>query len=623
MHIFPGIRLVRTLLLLACISGSLSALNRDIRPWINIGSHANALLDSGAQLSGVLPPHEAQVVSGGGTFDINAFLGADRYYQHTLPINGQNTVATNLEAGHIWNGHETLAHVTHFTQSADTFGDGNVNDLYDRHATWAGMILGGRPTETFPSNQQIGLAPGTDLRSAAIATQWNGNAYALNFSISVNSLVTAYNQAFAQSDVINNSYGYTDSAAAQGITLVYDGLAWETSQTVQVASAGNSGPAANTVGAPGVAYNVISVAALGDPNTYDSVAGFSSRSPSDFLNYNSEGQSVIVAGVRAAVTLAAPGSSLTSAFYGGQSGGNNPGLSGSTDMGSIPGAYSNAINGTSFSAPIVAGGVALMISAAKSLPELAGNDSARESVVIRSILMTSADKTSGWDNGQEWITDEGHSYISTTRSLDWAVGAGRMNLDRAFDIQVTGQTGVADFSPGDIALVDSHGWNYGWITLGLDNTYILADELLAGSTLTASLSWLRVRLFDAEELMVSDVAQADLQLSVWTLDEHDTLLNLIAQSVSEFNNDEHLHIVLPETGSYGLRVSYPGNIFDNTLDNIWGSEDFPQDYGLSWYTSIIPEPATYTMLLACLVFFAAETARRRRQMLRRQSGEPS
>jgi hypothetical protein len=49
---------------------------------------------------------------GGGSFDVNAFLGAGRYYNHSTPITGQNTITTNLEAGHMWNGHESLAHVT-------------------------------------------------------------------------------------------------------------------------------------------------------------------------------------------------------------------------------------------------------------------------------------------------------------------------------------------------------------------------------------------------------------------------------------------------------------------------------------------------------------------------------
>jgi len=84
-------------------------------------------------------------------FDVNGFLGADAYYDHSTPITGQNTVATSLEAGHIWNVHETLTHVSTFTNSSATWGGGSVAPLYDRHATWVAMFLGGRPTSSDPA----------------------------------------------------------------------------------------------------------------------------------------------------------------------------------------------------------------------------------------------------------------------------------------------------------------------------------------------------------------------------------------------------------------------------------------------------------------------------------------
>ena len=45
----------------------------------------------------------------------------------------------NIEAGYIWNGHESLAHVTYIPTSGGAAGQ------FDRHATWVGMIMGGRP----------------------------------------------------------------------------------------------------------------------------------------------------------------------------------------------------------------------------------------------------------------------------------------------------------------------------------------------------------------------------------------------------------------------------------------------------------------------------------------------
>jgi hypothetical protein len=130
------------------------------------------------------PSSLATTTVGSGTFNVNAFLGATRYYGHSTPITGQNTISTNLEAGHVWNGHEALTHVTTFTQGTAAWGGGSVAPLYDRHATWAGLFIGGRQTVVNPSIKQQGIAPGTDLRSAAIATEWFAPAYALSFDIS-------------------------------------------------------------------------------------------------------------------------------------------------------------------------------------------------------------------------------------------------------------------------------------------------------------------------------------------------------------------------------------------------------------------------------------------------------
>lgn len=549
-----------------------------------------------AEIEAFLPMAPSGHVTTGGsgfTFDVNAFLGANRYYQHAIPITGQNTVTTNLEAGHVWNGHETLGHVSTFYQHEEAFGSG-VNDLFDRHATWAGMLIGGRSTGN--PTLQSGISPGTDLRSAAMATQWIGDAYALSFNMSLNTFRTAYTQAFANSDVVNSSYGLTDPGGADFITIRSDGMSFRNPNTLHVVSAGNSGPSANTVGSPGSGYNVLTVGALGGGPAYDEVASFSSRGPQDFFYYDTTGETlttVVVSGVRAAVDLSAPGTDLTSAFYGGQSGGNNTTLNGSTDLGTDPDLYSPGINGTSFSAPLVAGGAALLASAAKTLPELSDNVLATQSVVLKSLLLTGADKTFGWDNGLTQVTEGESSFLSTTQSLDWAVGAGRMNLDRTFDIQVNGQTGVHAGlgAQGDVAL---SGWDYGFSRLGLDNEYIIEGEILANSTFTATLAWQRIRDWNPDTDDLFEVAQADLDLSIWLLDEQGQFEMLVAQSASLYNNVEHLHFLLPETGRYGIRIHYGQNTFDNF--GAWGTEGFEQDYGLAWHMVVIPEPAVWVML---------------------------
>ncbi|MCH8513605.1 MAG: S8 family serine peptidase [Kiritimatiellae bacterium] len=544
----------------------------------------------------------SQVTTGssGQTFDVNALLGAYRYYGHSTPITGQNSVTTNLEAGHIWNGHETLKHVNTFYHHANTFGT-ETSDLFDRHATWAGMLIGGRVTGTGNDVRQQGIAPGTDLRSAAIATHWSGNAYALSFGLNVNTVREAYHQAFSNSDVVNSSYGFTDPAGSHGYTLRSDGMAYRHSTTLHVVSAGNSGSGANTVGSPGSGYNSLAVGALSGGHDFNTVASFSSRSPQDFSYYditNGVTTLVTIPGVRAAVDLVAPGAGLTSAYYGGQTGGNHPGLNNSRDRGSDEDAYSNSINGTSFSAPLVAGGASLLVSAAKTLPELSNNPDATQSMVIKSLLMTGAAKTEGWDNGMTLVNDGNQSYSSTTQSLDWAAGAGRMDLDRTFDIQVNGQTGVGA-PPGSTNQVFKYGWDYGFAGLGMQNDYILYKNVPSDTPLTVTLAWMRARDWEVETDTLYEIAQANLDLSVWLLDEQGQFDMLIAQSASIYNNVEHLHLVLPQSGQYGLRVTYTDNVFDNS--GWWGSTGFEQDYGLSWDLVAAPEPGVWFMFAGVAV----------------------
>lgn len=557
---------------------------------------------------GVAPPGTdpnggATTTVGGGTFDINEFLGADRYYGHSTAITGQTTIATNLEAGHFWNGHETLQHVatntTNFVAGAESWGGASISAKYDRHATWAAMFIGGRETVTDPNVRQLGLAPGTDLRSAALASEWLGSAYALSFDFTVESFVAPFQASFGVADVVNSSWGLSpDSAGVDQLTVVMDAYSFQNPGTTYVVSAGNSGPAGDTVGSPGSGYNAITVGALGDANNYGSDAWFSSRGPMDFgYLAGGGGSALVVPGVRAAVDIAAPGQSLVAAYYGGQNGGNNATLDGSVDGGSNPASYSS-VAGTSFASPIVAGGATLVASAAKVLAPLSSNPDATQSVVVKALLLTGADKTTGWDNGQQQVTVGVDTFIRTTQSLDWTTGAGRMNLDTTFDLQVNGQTDVPGTLTGALGAVAKTGWDYGDAQVGVSNDYMIGEWLRGGTTFTASLAWLRNRFFDFDLLQYADVAQADLNLSVWELDGSNQFMTRIASSESLYNTVEHLSFTLPKSGFYGLRVEYPFNTFDNTTGEIWGNASNLQDYGLSWQA--VPEPGTVVLATAAV-----------------------
>jgi hypothetical protein len=115
-----------------------------------------------------------------GTVNISDFLGADRFYDEGLT--GTNTVVANIEAGHPWNGHETL---THTQQINNPY----INDQIDRHSTWVAMVIGGRTNPSNPGEHQRGLAPDAELHTGAISHGWSTSSSRYSTSLSVATLV--------------------------------------------------------------------------------------------------------------------------------------------------------------------------------------------------------------------------------------------------------------------------------------------------------------------------------------------------------------------------------------------------------------------------------------------------
>ena len=86
-----------------------------------------------AYVSGRVPTAVKGPVHGG--TDINAMLGATRFYEEGFT--GTNAVAANIEAGHIWNGHETLMHALQIPNNPAALNE------YDAHATWVSAMIAG------------------------------------------------------------------------------------------------------------------------------------------------------------------------------------------------------------------------------------------------------------------------------------------------------------------------------------------------------------------------------------------------------------------------------------------------------------------------------------------------
>jgi hypothetical protein len=541
----------------------------------------------------------------GGT-NINTLLGADAFYSQGFT--GTNAVMANIEDGHIWSGHETLAHVEQIPNHPSA-----LNEV-DRHATWVGSVMGGRQGGTNPGPYQDGMAPDAQLYSGAIATQWNGlrrtgswsSSDAIKFDQFRKAFSTGVNAAGRTADVINSSWGFSAGAnGSDAMAIGTDGFVNANPRTLFVAIAHNLGPGPDKVTSPGSAYNSMCVAALGRNPPYDRPARFSSGGPNDYT----DPVNGTVNDARQVVDLAAPGQNLSAAYYGGETGGNgttnNPSVSGPGPTGLPDGTLGGpdyytrgALAGTSLAAPTVAGGAALLYDATYSV--FAGNADARDARVMKAVLMNSADKTVDWNNGQV-AHPNGNGGILTTQGLDNRVGTGRMNLATAYDQFLTGTTDIAGTFGGNLGLVNDIGWDFGQVVSGTTNDYFFDSPLDAGSKLTATLTWFRDGRIDASNTLFDDSFD-DLSLELCSVVDG-TPTSLISESSSLYNESEHFSFALPFTGDYALRVRWFKEVFDVIGD---ANQEL---YGLAWSAgtalgaATIPEPGSIILLaMAALVY---------------------
>ena len=495
--------------------------------------------------------------------------GATGFYN--AGIYGQNTTAWVVDAQFVGTN---MFPAENFSNLGLTYASADALTVPGDHATWCAALLGGYSAPGYYLN--TGLAPGAVLGSAALATATNADG---SFSISDQSL-SAYTYAASHGDVLSTSIGDSSDTAGVGtLSGLVDSLAAVNPHTTIVASAGNSG-SAGSVGGPASGYNTISVGALDGATNYDAVASFSSRGPLTTAWYDGTNTFFAAGGAvtRPGVDLVAPGTGIVMP------------ATMSIISNSISFSY-YSIAGTSFAAPLVAGGAVLLDSIAYTASGFAGvTNAATQSVVTKAVLMNSADKLPGWDNGQQ-ITG---GVITTTQALDWAMGAGRMNLNAAFTQYTTSAyvTTMPGISSSGFNIVVAHaGWGYGTSSLGVKNNYQLANELFAGQQVTVTLDWLRSRAWNNASNDYIDIAQAELDLMVYRMmtggeDQ------LVAQSISPVSTTQELFFNLQDSGRYFIQVGYTTNLFD--LSGSYAS----QNYGIAWSVSDVPEPGSLLLILA-------------------------
>jgi subtilisin family serine protease len=230
-------------------------------------------------------------------------------------------------------------------------------DAYDDHnhgSHVAGTTMGGT------ANHLIGMAPDAKFISAKVFTAGGSGSTAtilkgLGWMLAPTDSNGQNADPTKAPDIVSNSWGNSNGAA---LNYLDAWKAFEAAGIIPVVAAGNSGPRAKTIGAPGSYAQSITIAAT---DKDDKIASFSSRGPSPIKDAN--GQLINKP------DFAAPGVSVTSAGKDGNS-------------------YVT-MSGTSMATPAAAGVIALLLS---KYPQL-------KTEQIREILAKSAVDlgTAGWD----------------------------------------------------------------------------------------------------------------------------------------------------------------------------------------------------------------------------------
>lgn len=244
--------------------------------------------------------------------------------------------------------------------------------------------------------------------------------------------------------------------------------------------------------------------------------------------------------------------------------------------------------GTSFAAPVVAGGAALVVDAGYQNFNTA---QAVDGRVIKAVLLNSADKNVGWTNH----TVLTNGVQKTTQALDYATGAGMLNLNRAYDQYLSDTTDAPGFTGGTVRNI---GWDFGHVNSGTPNDYLLSTPAMAGQTMTVTLDWFVNRVYDPAKDKLYDLRFDNLDLQVYLVQDG-ILSTLVAESDAFYENVQHLNFTLPQNGQYAIRVLFGGYVYNLAPNSLPGT-----DYALAWDLApqqllngvFIPEPATALLL---------------------------
>jgi hypothetical protein len=230
--------------------------------------------------------------------------------------------------------------------------------------------------------------------------------------------------------------------------------------------------------------------------------------------------------------------------------------------------YKSTGDWSSFSTPIVAGTIGLLVQKAKQDAALSAAVSTEGgNCVMKAILMNSANKLPYWHKGR-LTKDDDHQV-----PLDYIQGAGMLDAVGAYRNLTAGQN-----KPGYVSTT-------GWDLSELDESrspqvvYRMTLTNAADKYITVTLVWNRhyEREYPFEAIPEAD---ADLRLELWAIDEDNpNNAYLLDYSDSEVDNVEHIYFrVDANYTDYEIVVSYG----DTDLQNQTAGAQF---YGLAWSVS--------------------------------------
>lgn len=311
---------------------------------------------------------------------------------------------------------------------------------------------------------------------------------------------------------------------------------------VVVASIGNGSDASDPPFYPGAGSNTIGVGVVSSVNTENPATNLSHFA----LAYPQQSSLGPTDDGRCKPDLIAPGNCLAAVTDGDQG-------------------YAMSGNGSSFSTPVTAGVVGLLVQAAKRDSRLgsvllAGGGNC----VFKAILMTSATKLPYWHKGRLSGEDDHEA------PLDYVQGAGMVNAVRAYQLLTAGPV-----KPGGVVAA---GWDLNQLEVNqtLQQVYRIAVDEPANKVLTATLAWNRHyrKEYPFERLPDSD---SDLRLELWAVDPVNSNNDLLLDySDSRADNVEHIQIeTLPEYTLYEIVVSY------SDLD-VRITSAVSEGYGVAW-----------------------------------------